>query len=119
MPDGWEVNFSLNPLTNDAAADADGDRARNAGEYAADTDPTNSLSFLGFLKIALEAGGTRLDWKGGREAWQFLEIREDLRSVTEPWTAILGLPPPTPLTNAVIDLGATNRMRLYRIRAER
>jgi hypothetical protein len=88
------------------------------GEYVADTDPTNPVSVLSFLRIGPQAGGTRLDWKGGTGAWQFLEYRESLLG-TDCWVGLFALPPPTPLTNAIIDLGATNRALFYRIRAER
>jgi hypothetical protein len=119
MPDGWEVHYSLNPLVNDALLDADTDRLDNVAEYAADTDPADPASFLGFLRIGPQAGGTRLDWHGGVQAWQFLECREYLADTNAPWTPILALPPPTPLTNAAIDLNATNRTLFYRLRAHR
>lgn len=119
MPDGWEVGFGLNPLSDDSAQDGDSDGAANLAEYTADTNPTNALSVLSFLSAQPEASGMRLDWKGGQLAWQFLECRESLTDTNEDWHPILGLPPPTPVTNAVIDLGATNRTLFYRIRAER
>jgi hypothetical protein len=119
MPDGWEVGFVLNPLSNDAGLDQDSDGADNLAEYVADTDPRAPASFLGFFRIGPQAGGTRLDWHGGVQAWQFLECRECVADTNAPWTPILALPPPTPLTNAVIDLGATNRALFYRLRAER
>jgi hypothetical protein len=119
MPDGWEVGFALDPRSNDAAFDPDLDGADSLNEYIADTDPTNPASFLAFFRIGPQAGGTRLDWKGGMYAWQFLDCREDLCSTNESWLPLLALPPPTPLTNAVIDLNATNRTLYYRIRAHR
>ena len=39
MPNGWEVDNSLDPLTNDAVEDADGDRFTNLEEYLVGTDP--------------------------------------------------------------------------------
>jgi hypothetical protein len=45
MPDGWEWTFGLSPTSAaDGLADADGDGARNAEEYVADTNPTNAAS---------------------------------------------------------------------------
>ena len=41
MPNGWEIDNGLNPLLNDAAADADGDRLKNLVEYENGTDPNN------------------------------------------------------------------------------
>jgi hypothetical protein len=119
MPDGWEVSHTLNPLSDDAQGDPDLDTMRNLGEYISDTDPHNADSVLSLIRVDRQFGGIRLDWKGGREAWQILECRENLTSTTEQWTAIFALPPPTALTNAVIDMGATNSVLFYRIRAER
>lgn len=119
MPDGWEVDNTLDPLVDDADQDPDFDTMNNGGEYVADTDPHDPQSVLSLINVAAEYGGIRVDWKGGRDAWQILECRSDLTSTAEQWTAIFGVPPPTPMTNAIIDLGVTNRTLFYRIRAER
>ena len=71
------------------------------------------------LSVGQEWGGTLLEWKGGSDAWQFLECREDLANTNEPWLPLLGLPPPTPATNAMIDMKNTNHTLFYRIRVER
>ena len=42
IPDGWEVDNSLDPLTNDTALDPDMDSLTNLEEYQANTDPQNS-----------------------------------------------------------------------------
>jgi len=42
IPDGWEVENSLDPLTDDSAEDPDSDGLSNLGEYQANTDPSNS-----------------------------------------------------------------------------
>ena len=119
MPDGWEVRYSLNPLVNDGGRDADGDGVSNLGEYIADTDPTSADSVLSILSARPQFAGFRIDWKGGAQAWQFLECREALANTNEAWLPIIGIPPPTTISNAVIDMGATNRLLFYRIRAER
>lgn len=118
MPDGWEVSFLLNPLADDAMDDPDSDRLHNLGEYVADTDPHNPLSVLSFLRVDRQLGGTRLDWRGGREVYQILECQENLASTTSLWRAILAVPPPTAMTNSVIHMGTTNRV-FYRIRVQR
>jgi len=119
MPDGWEVGNALDPLADDAGEDPDSDAMGNRGEYVADTDPRDPDSVLSVTDVTAELGGIRIDWKGGRQAWQFLECRGDLTSTGTPWTPILALPPPTPLTNAIIDFGNSDRTLFYRIRAER
>jgi len=118
MPDGWEVGNGLDPLVADADQDPDFDTMSNGDEYFADTDPHSPLSVLSVIQITAELGGVRVDWKGGREAWQFLEYRSDL-APSNSWTPILAIPPPTPPTNAVIDLRAVGCTRFYRIRTTR
>jgi hypothetical protein len=39
MPDDWEIQYGLDPLTDDAAEDADLDGISNLDEFLADTDP--------------------------------------------------------------------------------
>lgn len=119
MPDGWEVSHALDALRDDAEGDPDADGMRNAGEYMSDTDPRDSASLLTFLRVGRQWGGTRLDWKGGRDAWQVLEVCDHLNADSEAWVEKFAIPPPTPPTNAIIHLGATNRSLFYRIRAVR
>ena len=118
MWDGWEAIHALNAFSNDAALDPDIDRMNNLAEFTADTDPRDSNSVLRFLSVRQERGGFRLDWQGGRDAWQFLETTDDLLNKTN-WMPLYGLPPPTPLTNSIIHFGNSNRNLFYRIRVER
>ena len=118
MWDGWEVEHSLNVHSNDAALDPDLDTMSNSGEFAADTDPHNSNSLLRVLRVGEEWGGQRVDWQGGEDAWQFLEMSEDLLD-SNGWTTVYGLPPPTPITNGAIIFGITDPGTFYRIRAQR
>ena len=39
MPDGWESQFGLDPLVQDALTDPDGDGYTNLQEYKLGTDP--------------------------------------------------------------------------------
>lgn len=123
MSDGWEISHGLNPASASGddgdAGDPDGDGASNLAECLADTDPKDADSVLRVIRIEPEHGGIRIDWKGGVQAWQILECRKNLTDTNEDWLPILGLPPPTSVTNAVIDMGTTNRLLFYRIRAER
>jgi len=113
----WLRQYSLPTDGSADLLDTDSDGMDNRGEYESDTIPTNAESVLRFLSIGSQWGGARLDWKGGRGAWQFLEVNDDLCATN--WSPIYALPPPTPFTNALIDFGATNRTLFYRIRAER
>lgn len=47
MPDNWENQYGLDPSTDDADEDADGDGFTNLEEYQAGTDPTNPDSYPG------------------------------------------------------------------------
>ncbi|MHA1347801.1 MAG: thrombospondin type 3 repeat-containing protein, partial [Candidatus Heimdallarchaeaceae archaeon] len=42
MPDGYEVNYGLNPLVDDAEDDADSDGIDNYTEYIDGTSPTSA-----------------------------------------------------------------------------
>ena len=69
MPDGWEVEYSFDPLTDDASSDADGDTVSNLDEYLHGTDPREGLDYL-YVEGALfvdAAGGD--DAKSGR-SWE-------------------------------------------------
>jgi len=44
MPDGWEVQYGLNPLANDASLDKDSDGYSNLEEYQAGSDPNDPNS---------------------------------------------------------------------------
>jgi len=41
MPDGWEVDYLLNPLVNDTMLDPDNDLLVNIQEYQFNTNPQN------------------------------------------------------------------------------
>lgn len=58
MPDAWEL-LHFATLTNDAAGNADGDTFDNLSEYITDTQPTNAASFFEVFGIA-RAGTTAL-----------------------------------------------------------
>jgi hypothetical protein len=44
IPDGWEVQHDLDPLTNDASGDPDGDGYTNLQEYKEGGDPNDSTT---------------------------------------------------------------------------
>ena len=121
-PHSWLDQYGLVSGGNYEDADlrdADGDGYTAWQEYLADTDPTNLLSRLELTEIRLMPGGVQVGWKGGVWANQWLEARSDLSRTGELWVAIFTNLPPTSTSNNVIDSGATNTMRYYRIRVGR
>ena len=42
MPDGWEVQYGLDPLLNDASLDSDSDSISNLDEFTRGSDPTST-----------------------------------------------------------------------------
>jgi len=56
MPDGWELDYGFNPVSDlDAATNADGDSFNNGQEYLADTDPGDSSSFFTITAVTHSA----------------------------------------------------------------
>jgi hypothetical protein len=93
------VAGSLLPRTLDyeaaAAADTDGDGCPAGDEYFADTSPTNGASALKFLSMEPDPAGLRVEWEGGRNAWQILEECDALPDGEPAWRAIWTNPPVT------------------------
>ena len=112
--------YPTEPAGNDGPdGDPDGDGVLNRDEYTGDTSPTDPVSVLEITDIKFENGNVRIDWKGGREATQYLQVRADLLSTSEVWTAIYTNAPITSVTNSVLDMGATNPVLFYRVKAAR
>jgi len=65
MNDSWEYRLGLDPATNDAALDPDGDGAANAAEALADTHPGNANSVFRLAAPSIpESGRCELRWPG-------------------------------------------------------
>lgn len=99
--------------------DPDGDLMQTWREYVADTDPTNNSSSFRITGIFQDSRGVRIDWKGGQNAWQYLEYRSDLASTAEQWCCVFTNAPPTSLTTNEVHNGTTNEQLFYRIRTTR
>ncbi len=56
MPDGWEVTYGLNPLSNNANEDADYDGVSNYDEYLAGTHPNQIQSDLVLANKTINSG---------------------------------------------------------------
>jgi hypothetical protein len=123
LPDDWEEQYGLSVFdtngVNGAAGDWDGDGPDNWHEFVADTDPTNANSFLAITAIEALTNGVYVGWHGGSAAWQYLECIPYLGGTTEQWSVIYTNPPPTAVSEWIIDAGATNRTLFYRIKAAR
>jgi endonuclease/exonuclease/phosphatase family metal-dependent hydrolase len=100
-----------------AGDDADSDGLTTLEEYNADTQPTNSGSVLQVTGVSFENGLLRVDWRGGTQARQVLEIR-DIAPATNAWAAILtNFPPTTVAGQVMLDAGGDRKM--FRIKAQR
>jgi hypothetical protein len=119
LPDVWENRYFGNPTNAAAGEDVDGDGFSNWQEYVADTDPTDYDSVLKMLAGDMEGGLLTICWKGGVNAWQYLQRKSDITSTGELWTTIYTNIPPTAVINTVIDAGRTNKSSYYRVKAER
>jgi len=119
LPDEWEWDRArtLTGLAPDA--DADGDGADNLAEYGADTDPFSASSLLLLTSIIPEAGGMRVAWRGGQNAWQYLERSTNLSAGAEGWTAVYTNTPPTALSAEALDAAPAGEKAFYRVRAQR
>ncbi len=124
IPDWWRTQYfgGAGATTNGfscATSDPDSDGGNNLQEYLATTDPTNSASRLALLSVAIRTNDALTSWVGGTNAWQALQCNSTL-AVTNAWFAIFTNPPPTPLTNYFLHVGAGAATNLfYRLKAWR
>jgi parallel beta-helix repeat protein len=116
LPDGWEVSYSLDPLSgDDAELDPDSDDMSSWEEFVADTDPNSPTSLLQISAMSIEEEGVRLTWQGGVWARQLLQTRTALTGMTEVWSTILTNEPPTAVVSSRVDKAFTPSTRYYRI----
>lgn len=120
-PEWWLASFNLTSLTWDvqAMSDPDGDKVFTWQEFAADTNPTNPLSFLGFTRVNPITGGIDLAWHGGILATQMLEKAALLTGTQTVWQSIYTNLPPTAVSIILTNSPGTNNPGFYRIRAVR
>ena len=111
---GWTNNF-------DAAAmsDPDHDGMATWQEYLADTIPTDPASVLRITNIVWEGGPALVEWTGGTQAWQILEVRTNLTGIGSAWLVVWSNPPPNMTATNFMDLSSTNGVRFYRLRSGR
>ena len=123
MLDDYETAHGLDPTRETGEdgpdGDPDGDGVLNIFEHAGDTDPRDDQSFLAITGLWPTTGGLRIDWQGGVLSRQYLEYADELQSTGTVWHPIYTNPPPTSIEESVLDMGATNRSLIYRIKAAR
>ena len=66
--------------------------------------------------MRFEGDSLRLEWKGGIRAVQLLERRKRLLDASDPWEPILGILPPTRVTNSLAIYGQDAPSHVYRPR---
>ena len=123
IPDWWRARYfgGSGTTTNAyscATSDADGTGQNNLSKYLADLNPTNPASHLALISITPSNGDVHLEWIGGSNAWQYIETSPTL--ATNQWVPIFTNAQPTPVTNAMVNIGAGSASnRFYRIKASR
>ena len=89
-------------------------------EYVADTNPTNSLSFLAFSGVNPVTSGVVFVWHGGSLVTQYLDKSTALTGTQLIWTSVFtNLPPATPSSMIFTNSTGINTSGFYRIRATR
>lgn len=117
IPDWWELQYFGSTNVN-LTLDQDSDGVSNADEYVADTNPTNSASYLRFTEVLVVPAGLKMDWLGGINSTQYLQRSLSL-DVTDSWSVIHTLLPPTPISGSYTANIATNVIQFYRIQPRR
>jgi len=101
-----------------SSADTDGDSVSDACEWMGDTDPRSAASVLSIDDVVPEAGGVRVAWRGGANAWQYLDAGV-LTATGTAWSTIFTGAPPTAISNSVLDAASGAGLRIYRVHARR
>jgi YD repeat-containing protein len=116
IPDWWEYYYlgSLQP----GNADYDHDGFSNYAEYIADTNPTDSSSYLRITSAQVSTNGVQINWSGGSQARQYLQRISSVGG-TNTWVNIQTVQPPTAINGSYVDGAATNGASFYRIRVQR
>ncbi|HVM61955.1 MAG TPA: DUF1566 domain-containing protein [Verrucomicrobiae bacterium] len=118
IPDSWAIQYGFDPTITGYGNLIASNLDTVLQCYVADLNPTNAASQLAFIGLSIASNDVYLTWIGGNNATQILECTSSLLS--NQWTDILTNNPPTPITNTVIQTGATVASNLfYRIRAGR
>jgi len=103
--------------TNPNDPESDGDNVNDGEEWIADTNPNDPLDSLRFTGIRQGAGAAVLEWAGGEQAFQMVEVALG-PSNNAAWRAVYTNLPPTPLSDSCTADFGTNVVN-FRLRAHR
>ena len=114
MPDTWENLYGFNPQNAaDAFLDSDGDGVLNWKEYVAGTDPRDPASYLAISRLDKNPAQAAVTFNAVSNRAYTVQFSDALGT---PWSPLQSLSSrPTNRVVSVIDPGATNRARFYRL----
>jgi hypothetical protein len=119
IPDAWERERFGSLAVADASSDHDGDGVKDIGEYVADTDPNDPLSFLSITRYRVTGMGSPLDLTWSSRPTRLYHVQERTLVDSGPWSDVgLGLiaPDAGPETLRSFPDGASSQ-RFFRIEA--
>ncbi|HWB03485.1 MAG TPA: CotH kinase family protein [Verrucomicrobiales bacterium] len=87
LPDTWETRRGLNPASNDAALDSDGDGVPNISEFLSDTAPLDASSRF-TASVSIEADTATLTFTAAEGRSYAIQRSPDMGS----WTTLTTLP---------------------------
>jgi hypothetical protein len=117
MNDAWEIQYTLNPIVNDAELDKDSDFENNYSEWKAGTDPTNAASFLSMANAATFGSGLAVSWPS--VAGRSYQLQRCEALATGAWVAIQSSIAAVPPMNTVTDTTAVGSGPwTYRVKVE-
>ena len=78
LPDAWERHYGLDPFSNDAGADLDGDSVRNIFEFARLTSPADASDHFPVMHAPYSGfwnendARTAMNWNPDNARWEFV-----------------------------------------------
>lgn len=118
LPDGWEVANLLDPATDDAAEDPDGDGQSNRDEFIAGTSPqdTGSVFRLGSARETEPPDGMIISWLSTTGRTYHVERSSNLFAAFSPVASNIAAAPPE---NAYTDWIQEVERLFYRVRVDK
>ncbi len=114
IPDEWEYEQTGSSIGVESSSDQDGDGFTGEEEYIADTDPTDSNSFLRVIGFT---GATNLVFGTSTNRNYQLQYRADLMDTNEIWQTEVDWFTPV-ATQTVQSVSTDGSNRFFRVRAQ-